>query len=120
MNCMCKLYKNTYKDDTGRFPIRARGGNQYFMVAYHSSNVILVEPFFSRKDKYRLEAYNTIMQRLELKDILVDLHILDNECSKEYQATIRTGGKFSSNSSLLTCIGEMQLSEQLEHLKLTS
>ena len=45
-----------YTDGTGRFPIRARSGNQYVMVAYHSSNVILVEPFYSRKDKYRLEA----------------------------------------------------------------
>ena len=53
-----------YTDDTGRFPIRARSGNQYVMVAYHSFNVILVEPFSSRKDKYRLEAYNAIMQRL--------------------------------------------------------
>ena len=29
------------------------------------------------------------MQRLKEKDLLVELHILDNECSKEYQATIR-------------------------------
>ena len=82
-----------YTYDTGRFPIRARSGNQYVMVAYHSSNVILVNPFSSRKYKYRLEAYNAIMQRLKQKDILVDLHILDNECSKEYQATIRNRWK---------------------------
>ena len=31
------LHKNIlYTDDTGRFPIRARSGNQYVMVAYHS------------------------------------------------------------------------------------
>ena len=29
------------------------------------------------------------MQRLKEKDLLVDIHILDNECSKEYQKTIR-------------------------------
>ena len=72
-----------YTDDTGRVPIRARSGNQYVMVAYHSSNVILVEPFPSRKDKYRLEAYNSIMQRLKQKDLLVHLHILDNECMRK-------------------------------------
>ena len=77
-----------YTDDTGRFPIRDRSGNQYVMAAYHSSNVILAEPFSSRKDKYRLAAYNAIMQRLKEKDLLVDLHVLDNECSKEYQETI--------------------------------
>ena len=82
-----------YTDDTERLPIRARSGNQYAMVAYHSSNVILVEPFSSRKDKNRLAAYNAIMQRLKEKDLLVDPNILDNECSKEYQATIRNRWK---------------------------
>ena len=59
------------------------------MVAYNSSNVILVEPFFSRKYKNRLADYNAIMQRLKEKNILVELKILENECSKEYQATMR-------------------------------
>ena len=63
------------------------------MVAYHSSNVILVEPFSSRKDKYRLASYKAIMQQLKQKDLIVDLHILDNECRKEYQATIRNRWK---------------------------
>ena len=32
-----------YMDDTGRFPVRSRSGNQYIMVAYHcDANVILV------------------------------------------------------------------------------
>ena len=63
------------------------------MVAYHSSNVILVEPFSSRKDNNHLTDYNAIMQRLKEKDLLVDLHILYNGCSKEYQATIRNRWK---------------------------
>ena len=29
------------------------------------------------------------MQRLKEKDVLVDLHILENECSNKYQATIQ-------------------------------
>ena len=56
-----------YMDDTMRFPTRARSVNQYVMVAYHSSNVILFEPFASRKDKHRLVAYNFIMQKLKDK-----------------------------------------------------
>ena len=78
-----------YTDDTGRFPTRARSGNQYIMVAYHSSNVILVTPFAPQKDKHWMAAYNTIMQRLKDKNLLVDLHILDNECRKEYKVTTR-------------------------------
>ena len=33
------------------------------------------------------------MQRLKKKDLLFDLHIVDNECSKEYQVTIRNRWK---------------------------
>ena len=47
-----------YTDDTGRFPVTSRSRNQYMMIAYHcDSNVILVEPFQSRKDHHRLAAY---------------------------------------------------------------
>ena len=34
-----------YIDDTGIFPVRSGSGNQHVMVAYHSSDVILVSPF---------------------------------------------------------------------------
>ena len=86
-----KVYhqSNLYTDDTGGFPTRARSGNQYIMVAYHSSNVILIEPFASRKDKHRIAAYNVIMQRLKDKNLLVDLQIPNNECSKKYKATMK-------------------------------
>ena len=56
-----------YTDDTGRFLTRARSGNQYVMVAYHSSNIILFEPLASQKDKHCLAAHNVIIQRLKDK-----------------------------------------------------
>ena len=66
-----------YTDDTGRFLIHARSGNQYIMIAYHcDANLILAEPFSSRKDKHRLLAYDKIMQRLTNNKLLVDLQIL--------------------------------------------
>ena len=55
------------------------------MVAYHSPNVILIEPFKSRKDMFRLAAYDTIIQRLKDKGLLIDLQILDNKCSTAYE-----------------------------------
>ena len=82
-----------YTDETGRFHIRGRRGNQYVMVVYHSSTVILNDPFSSRKDNNRLAAYNAIMQRLKKKDLLVDLHILNNYFWKEYQATTQNRWK---------------------------
>ena len=63
------------------------------MFAYHSSDFILIEPFSSKKDKNQLAAYNSIMQWLKEKYLFVDLHILDNECSKEYQANIQNRWK---------------------------
>ena len=52
-----------YTDDTGRFPVRSRSGNQYIMVAYHcDSNAILACPFKTRKDCHRLAAYNSVME----------------------------------------------------------
>ena len=75
-----------YTDDTGRFPIRSRKGNQYIMIAYHcDSNTILTAPFKTKSDKHRIEAYNSIMKRIKARGHKVDLQILDNECSAEYK-----------------------------------
>ena len=75
-----------FTDNTSRFPTRDRSGNQYIMIAFHTlTNAILVAPFKSRKYVHRMEAYNSIMQRLKERDHHVDLQILDNEASAEYK-----------------------------------
>ena len=80
-----------YTDDTGRFPVHARSGNRYIMIAYHcDANLILAEPFSSRKDTHRLLAYNEIMQRLTDNKLSVDLQIIDNEASEAYKLSIKT------------------------------
>ena len=80
-----------YTDDTGKFPVRSRTGNQYIMVAYHcDSNAILAVPFTLRKDQHRLQAYDKIMQQLTDRGMIVDLQILDNEASAAYKRIITT------------------------------
>ena len=76
-----------YTSDTGRFPIKARSGNQYLMVAYHfESNAILVSPFKTRKDKHRLEAYKSIMTRLRKNGMSVNLkHLITEDLGIKYQ-----------------------------------
>ena len=75
----------------GRFPVHARSGNIYIMIAYHcNTNLILSEPFSSRKDTHRLFVYNKIMQQLTYNKLIVDLQILDNEASAEYKRYIKT------------------------------
>ena len=60
------------------------------MVAYHyDSNAIMVVPFKSCKEKDRMVTYNTIMQRLKDRNMLVNLQILDNRASKEYKMIIK-------------------------------
>jgi hypothetical protein len=78
-----------YTDDTRRFPVKARSGNQYVMIAYHADgNLILQQAFKTRSDKHRIVAYNFIMMRLVARGLSVDLQILDNEASAAYKQTI--------------------------------
>ena len=68
-----------YTDDCGRFTIIPRSGSKYIMIAYHcDSNTILRAPFFNRKDKHSIRAYNYIMRRLADRGHQVDVQILDN------------------------------------------
>ncbi len=78
-----------YTDDTGRFPVKARSGNQYVMIAYHTNgNLILQQAFKTRSDKHRIAAYNSIMRRLAAHGLSVHLQILDHEASAAYKQAI--------------------------------
>ncbi len=78
-----------YTDDTGRFPVKARSGNQYVMIAHHADgNLILQQAFKTRSNKHRIVAYNAIMTRLTARGLAVDLQILDNEASADYKHAI--------------------------------
>jgi hypothetical protein len=78
-----------YTDDTGRFPIKARSGNQYVMIALHADgNLILQQAFKSRSNTHCIAAYNAIMTRLAARGLSVDLQILDNEASAAYKHAI--------------------------------
>ena len=61
------------------------------MIAYHcDTNLLLAEPFYSRKDTHRLLANDKIMQQLTNNKIIVYIQILDNEASEEYNRAIKT------------------------------
>ncbi len=76
-------------DDTGCFPVKARLGNQYVMIAYHADgNLILQQAFKTRNDRHRIAAYNAMMSRLSARGLAVDLQILDNEASTAYKEAI--------------------------------
>ena len=59
------------------------------MIAYHKDgNLILQQPFKSKKDVHRIAAYNAIITRLTAQGLSVDLHILDNEANAAYKHAI--------------------------------
>ena len=59
------------------------------MVACHSSNVILVAPFKTRKDQHRLAAYKSIIQSLNNTGPTAYLQVLDNEAIQNDKDTIK-------------------------------
>ena len=54
---------------------------------------VAINPFKTQANKHCMLAYNSIMQRLENKGMLVDLQMLDNEASKAYKQTITSDWK---------------------------
>ena len=59
------------------------------MIVYNcESNAIIAATFKYRTNKHRLLAYNTIIQWLKDRIMLLELQILDNEVSDEYKSVI--------------------------------
>jgi hypothetical protein len=90
-----------YTDDTGHFPIRARSGNQYIMIAFRADdNLIHQQAFKSKSDRHRIAAYNAIMTHLAARGLLVDFQILNNEASTAYKKAITF--KWNANFQLVS------------------
>ncbi len=83
-----------YTDDTVRFPVQARSGNPYVMIAYHmDGNLILQQAFQMKANKHQIPAFNTIMERLAARGLSVDLNIRDNEASADFKRVITESWK---------------------------
>jgi hypothetical protein len=71
-----------YSDQTGRFPIPSRSGNNYMFVLYdYDSNSIHAEPIPNRESQTILKAYKCVLDKLNRAGLHPKLHHLDNECS---------------------------------------
>ena len=82
--------KKLYTDQTERFPYTSFKGNQYVMAAFdaNGSNGIFAEPTRNRSAGSMLEAYEQIVAQLPKGEARPTVHILDNECSKEFKQAI--------------------------------
>ena len=87
------LERKMYTDQKGRFPIRLYLSHQYIMVLVElDGNRILVEPIKGKTSGDMVRSYNTLVNRLKSHGIKPKLHILDNECSKEFSKAIQKQG----------------------------
>ncbi len=101
-----------YTDYTGCFPIRARSGNQYIMIAFHADgNLILQQAFKSKSDCHQIAASNAIMTCLAVRGLSVDLQFLNNEASAAYKEAIT----FKWNAKFQLVPPDMHHQNQAEH-----
>jgi hypothetical protein len=78
-----------YTDQTGRFPKKSSRGNQCVMVLVElDSNAILVEGMKDRTSGEVIRAYQHLVDRHETAGIQPTHHVLDNEFSTDFNATI--------------------------------
>ena len=84
-----KLKGKTYSDQTGKFPHMSSRGNQYVVVLYdYDSNAIILEPLKSSQGKEIAAAFTTAFGRLTKHGHEVKVHVLDNECSENFKASL--------------------------------
>ncbi len=80
----------TFANQTGQFPKKSSKSNQYIMVLVHlESNRILQEPMRNCTAGKIIWAYQRLIDQLKSAVITPKHHILDNECSEKFKATIK-------------------------------
>jgi hypothetical protein len=79
-----KAVRTIYTNQPGRFPKKSSKGNQYVM----DSSAILVEATKNPTAGKMICAYQGLINQLLQAGIIPKRHILDNECSEEFKATI--------------------------------
>ena len=74
----------SYSDQTGRFPVPSSRGNHYIFVLYnHDTNSIHALPIPNRQAATLRDAWEATHKVLVKQGHPPNLHILDNECSKD-------------------------------------
>ncbi|KAL7537341.1 hypothetical protein ACHAWF_005737, partial [Thalassiosira exigua] len=87
------LQETIYTDQTGQFPYLSSKGNRYIMVAVHiDANYIAMEPMKNRTEEQMIEAYNRVVTKFKEAGLSMKKHILDNEASENFKATIKGHG----------------------------
>jgi hypothetical protein len=96
-----------YTGDTGWFPVQARVGNQYVMIAYHTDGNLILQPAFQIKaDIHCIPAFKPSWHGWLLAGFWL---ISISEIMRPVQTSSKSSqncGKLRSNLCLLTCTKE--------------
>ena len=76
-------------DQTDRFLVRSRSGNNYLMIIYdYDSNAILAEAIPDRKSTTLQTAFKILYNKICLKGYKFTINRLDNEISADYTSML--------------------------------
>jgi hypothetical protein len=84
-----KLAETIHTDQTGAFPVTSQQGYQYIMVCIHLDANYICEPMKNRTEGEMINAYQKIVDRMEISGLGLKHHWLDNECSKNFKKCIQ-------------------------------
>ena len=80
---------NTYSDQTDRFPYQSSQGNKYVLILYnYDTNAILQHPLKDRTASQITFAWKHTQDRLTGNGHRYNLHLLDDEISAEFKASL--------------------------------
>ena len=80
-------------DQTGRFPVRSKSGNNYIMVLYdYDANAIIGEPIPDRTTTTLQKAFLVLFNKIKLKGYKPSVIRLDNEISKDHLSLLEHVG----------------------------
>ena len=80
----------SYSDQTGKFPITSSRGHKYIFLFYHyDTNNINGIAIKSRNTTDICDAWKTVYDELKAHGEAPNIHILDNECSKDMKKSFK-------------------------------
>jgi hypothetical protein len=85
-----ELVETIHTNQTGAFPVTSQQGYQYIMVGIHiDANYIFCETMKNRTEGEMINAYQKMVDRMQLAGLGLKHHRLDNECSDNFKKCIR-------------------------------
>ncbi len=85
-----ELAEEIHTDQTGSFPVTSQQGYRYIMVGIHiDANYIFCKLMKNRTEGKMINAYQKMVDRMEIAGLGLKHHWLDNECLENFKKCIK-------------------------------